>query len=546
VSSGECDVLVVGAGTTGLTLALQAHDHGAAVRVIERRAERFRPSRALILHPRSMEVLRSLGVTDALMARGDPAPAAALHFGRREISAVADRLPISDTAFPHLLFVAQSSVEAILTEALELRGIEVERGAELVEVNPDGLEAVARVRRSRNDELVSCRHVAGCDGPTSTVRQAAGVGWRGGRYSQEVVLADVELETCLTVDLVHVVPASTGLVFLFPLRERATWRLLATRLAGQASGPPGQPDGAVPADDLQQLIDGAGLAARIADVAWSASVPLEHRIATHYRAGPLYVVGDAAHVHSPAGAQGMNTGIQDATNLGWKLAFACSRPSQRAALDETLLDSYEHERRPVARRVLAMTHVLFWAESGTGVVPSFVRRTVASSLAPALPFLLRRRRLAAAAVRRLSLLDVRYRSSPLSLEGVPPHRPTARPGQRLADEPVTSEGRRCQLHELVSSTGVHLLLARDAPVLAEVPLGVHVHVHRIDDWEGRGVLGVRPDGHVGYRSAVVDVDELPRWLSMICAHPSDPRRRPGPADPVQRSDAPTGRWSGSS
>jgi 2-polyprenyl-6-methoxyphenol hydroxylase-like FAD-dependent oxidoreductase len=527
VKSSACDVLVVGAGTTGLTLALQAHDHDAAVRLIERRDECFRPSRALILHPRSLEVLRSLGVTDALMARGDPAPAALLHLGRREISAAVGRLPITDTPFPHLLFEAQSSVEAVLNEALAARGIEVERGAELIELHADGPNAIARVRRAGSDELVACRHVAGCDGPASTVRRAAGIAWPGGHYAQEVVLADVELETGLSAGEVHVVPASSGLLFLFPLRERATWRLLATRAATATRGPPSQPDGVVGDEELQQLIDDLRTTARITDVAWSASVPLEHRIATRYRAGPLLVVGDAAHVHSPAGAQGMNTGIQDATNLGWKLAFACSRPSP-TALTETLLDSYEHERRPIARRVLAITHLLFWAESGTGPVPSFLRRRVVSATAPALPFLLRRRRLTAAAVRRLSLLDARYPNSPISLQGVSPGRRSAGLGRRLGDESVKSAGRTCRLHDLVSSPGVHLLLDHHAPALAEEPLGAHVHVHRIDDWLGRGVLGVRPDGHVGYRSTIVETDELWRWLAMVGVHPADRVRRDVP------------------
>ena len=159
---------------------------------------------------------------------------------------------MADTAFPHLLIEAQASVEAVLSEALAARGVEVERRAELVDVHRETGAALARVRRSGREELVACRYVAGCDGPASLVRRAAGVGWRGGTYRQEVVLADVELDADLAPDVAHVVAAPGGVLFLFPLGERATWRLLSTRggrglrrlrrsarRTGPGRGPPG-------------------------------------------------------------------------------------------------------------------------------------------------------------------------------------------------------------------------------------------------------------------------------------------------------------------
>jgi 2-polyprenyl-6-methoxyphenol hydroxylase-like FAD-dependent oxidoreductase len=375
VNSVDADVLVVGAGTTGLVLALQAHDHGARVRIVERREQRFRPSRALIIHPRTLEVLRPLGVTDALLARGDPAPLVRLHLGPRQIPVVLGDFSLADTAFPHLLIEAQATVEAVLSEALASRGVEVERGSELVELRREASANVARLRRTGRDELISCRYVAGCDGPTSFVRRSAGVAWRGAPCHQEVVLADVELEGDLGPGMAHAVAGRAGVLFLFALGERAPWRLLCTRTATAGDGLPGQPDGTVFPEDLQGLIDGAGLVARLTAVAWSARVPLEHRVAARYRAGPLFFVGDAAHVHSPAGGQGMNTGIQDATNLGWKLAFAAARAANGVSPSESLLDSYESERRPVARRVVELTELLFWRGGHRpGGIPSSERR----------------------------------------------------------------------------------------------------------------------------------------------------------------------------
>ena len=515
MTSTDADLLVVGAGTTGLALALQAHDHGARVRVVERRAEPFRPSRALIVHPRTLEVLRPLGVTDALLARGDRAPSARLHLGRRELPADLGNFDLADTAFPHLLMAAQADVEDVLAEALARREVEVERGAEVVGVVHEGAALVAHLRRAGGQaSSITCRYLAGCDGPASVVRAAAGIAWPGGHYGQEVVLADLELDGDLAPGSSHAVVARGGILFVFALGERATWRLLATRPA-RPDGAAGQPGGPVVAEELQALVDGAGLAARVTDIAWSARVPLEHRLADAYRAGPLFVVGDAAHVHSPAGGQGMNTGIQDATNLGWKLALAAASERAGQAAPEALLDSYQAERRPAGRRVVALTHLLFWGEAGTGPAATLLRSAVVPAVAPALPVLLARRRLMAAGVRILSQLDLPYRRSPICVEDRPPARHGAGAGSRLPDTSVTVDGRRVRLHEVVSRPGVHLLLERQASGLGAERLGHPVHVHRVDDWPGQGVVAVRPDGFVGYRSATASLDAIRSWLALI-------------------------------
>ena len=182
-------ILVAGAGPAGLVLALQAHDHGADVRVVERRPEAFRPSRALILHARTLEVLRPLGVTKALLARADTAPTVDLKLGRREVRIRLADLELPDTAFPHPSLVRQMDVEEVLTQALTERGVKVERGAELVEARDDGAGARARWRSAAVTEEGRFDFVAGCDGPASTVRAQAGIGWPGRPYAAEIVLA---------------------------------------------------------------------------------------------------------------------------------------------------------------------------------------------------------------------------------------------------------------------------------------------------------------------------------------------------------------------
>lgn len=509
------DVLVAGAGPTGLTLALQAHDHGARVRVVERRAEPFRPSRALIVHPRTLEVLRPLGVTERLLDRGDAAPAVQVHLGDRVVPVRLGEFALADTPYPHLLFERQADVEAVLNEALADRGVEVERGVELVGADRDdggGDGAQATLRRGSTVESVGCRFVAGCDGAASTVRHFVGAAWRGRPYRQEVVLADVALDGTLEPGVAHVVAGRRGLLFVFALGEGAPWRILATRRTRpDPPPPPGQPEEPVPAEELQDLLDDAGLPARVAEVAWSGRVPLQHRVASRYRRGPLFLAGDAAHVHSPAGGQGMNTGIQDAVNLGWKLASAASGG---ASQPELLLDSYEVERRPVARHVVSLTNGMFWGEAATSPLPSFARAVLAPLTAPLIPHVLGARALVARVIRCVSQLDVHYRHSPLSVEGTPRGRGVARPGERLPDGPVTVAGRRLRLHDLVARPGFHVLLERGAPAAASPPDGPRLHVHRLENWPGAGVVIVRPDGYVGFRAGAADAHQVARWLSL--------------------------------
>jgi 2-polyprenyl-6-methoxyphenol hydroxylase-like FAD-dependent oxidoreductase len=511
--SPPTDVLVVGAGPTGLTAALQAHDHGATVRVVEQRPEAFRPSRAMIMHPRALESLRPLGVTDELVDRGDVSPKARLHLGRRVVAAELADVALSDTAFPHLTLLRQMDTEEVLARALERRGVEVERGTELVGVGPgpDGEPVRALLHSGRGQEEVSCRFVAGCDGPASTVRGLARIGWHGGTYREEVVLADVELDGDLEPGMLHVVAGREGLLFVFALGEGASWRLLATRPSRDEHSAFGQPGEEVPASDVQDLLDVAGLDVAVTEMRWSAQVRLQHRLADAFRRGPLFLAGDAAHAHSPAAAQGMNTGILDAVNLGWKLAFAA-----RDGAHPALLASYEGERRPVARQVLALTRLVFFAEASTNPLSAFLRGRLVPLAAPAVPLLLGQPRLMAEVVRMLSQRWVRYRHSPISVEGAPPDGRWPRAGDRLPDQPVGYAGESARLHDLTARPGVHVLLERDARDLDPALLGPHVTVHRLDS-PGRGLVAARPDGHVGFRCGEADPAQLGAWLDLVGA-----------------------------
>jgi len=207
----------------------------------------------------------------------------------------------------------------------------------------------------------------------------------------------------------------------------------------------------------------------------------------------------------------MNAAIQDAANLGWKLAFAASQPGSAA-----LLDSYDRERRPVARQILALTHLAFRGEASTGWLPSLLRGRLAPLAAPVVPALMGRR-LVAAGIRLMSQLTVSYRGSPLSVEGTPRRRSGPRAGDRLPDQTVSCAGRTTRLHELLARPGVHVLLDRDADRPGTLPLGLPIHVHRLTSVPGRGLVAVRSDGYIGFRSQIAETSQLSAWLARIGA-----------------------------
>jgi 2-polyprenyl-6-methoxyphenol hydroxylase-like FAD-dependent oxidoreductase len=510
--SSPPELLVVGAGPTGLTLALQAYDHGLPVRVVDRRTAEFRPSRALLLHARTLEVLRPLGVVDAILARSDTAPTAVLHTSNRAAAAITlGDFALADTPYPHVTLARQADIEHVLAEALTARGVSVERGTELIALDATSEHPRATVRGPdgvKEDEYV---WVAGCDGATSTVRTLAAIGWSGSAYRHDILLADVELAGSVRPNRLHVGLGRGGLCLVFPCGETASWRLLATRQADGSTTAPGQFGPAPPQAELARVLAEARIPARIIDVAWSSRIALQHRLANSYRRGGVFIAGDAAHVNSPAGGQGMNTGIQDAANLGWKLAFAShsSRPQE-------LLDSYEQERRPLARLVRRLTDVVFLAESGTDSLTAWVRGSIAPHVGKLLPIVMGRRRLVAHGFRLVAQLGVGYRRSVLSVPHTSRWARGLRPGDRLPDATVTVDGRAARLHEVIASPGVHLLIGPESTT-PSIEIRDMVSVHHVDAPRWPGVVAVRPDGYVGLVAVSAEDIVVGDWLALVGA-----------------------------
>jgi 2-polyprenyl-6-methoxyphenol hydroxylase-like FAD-dependent oxidoreductase len=332
----DTDVLIVGAGPTGLTLAAALAARKIDATVVDRQAAGDNTSRAAVVHARTLEVLESLDVTPRLVARGLQAQRFTIRDRDRVLVPVEfGRLP---TPYPYTLMISQAVTEAVLLQRLRELGGQVQRPRTLLALRQDGDGVDATLDDGRR---LRARYVVGADGMHSAVRELAGIAFEGASYGESFVLADVHLHSDgpLPTHEVILYFSPAGLVVVAPLPDGA-FRVVAT-----VDEAPAQPDMAF----VQGLLDTRGPAssrALVTQLVWSSRFKVHHRVAESYRAGRVLLAGDAAHVHSPAGGQGMNAGILDALCLADALA-------QALAGKVHALDAYGRERRPVAQQVVA-------------------------------------------------------------------------------------------------------------------------------------------------------------------------------------------------
>ncbi|HEX5993925.1 MAG TPA: FAD-dependent monooxygenase [Jiangellales bacterium] len=490
----DVDVLVVGAGPTGLTAACEALRHGLSVRIIERNATRSTFSRALVAHARTLEVFDTMGVVDAILGEGTRFAALNTYAGRRRRRVRVDLLdlPWGDTAYPYWLSIPQYATERVLETHLNRLGGEVEWRTtfddKLVD-HGDHVEAVLQ-RPDGGHETVRARWLIGCDGGRSRVREHAGLRLDRSADGATFVLADTRTTARLTEDEGHVYLAPEGLLLIVPMPEPTRWRIIA-----HVPTPP--PDTALRTDAafLDELIRRrAGIDFGSHDLTWTSQFNLSHGLADRYRRGRVFIAGDAAHVHSPVGGQGLNTGVQDAHNLLWKLA-AARRMGDDAAVDR-LLRSYEAERRPIAQ---AMVHAT--ARVTRLLTAGAAARRILGVVAP---LILARPTVQLRFGRGVGMLENAYPRGPLVA--------AAPPGGRRMPNPVLRHGGR--LYERLDPLGHTLVVRRrlgephpdpDDPIPDGVP-----HVVLPDDALGEPVRDlprvtlVRPDRYVAAAGGSVD------------------------------------------
>ena len=362
MSTITTDVLVVGAGPTGLAVAAKVAAAGIDVTVIDNQASGDNTSRAAVVHARTLEVLADLGVSARLVEEGIEAP----RFTIRDRDKVLVPIRFDDlpSDFPYALMVSQAVTEQVLLERLTELGGHVRRPLTLVDLVQDdtGVTAI-----TEDGTEFRARYLVGADGMHSTVRDKAGIGFPGGKYAESFSLADVRIDGDLPHDEVILYFSPEGTLVSAPLPDGSF------RFVAPVPEAPEKPD----VDYVQGLLDrrgGVESPAKVTEVVWGSRFRVHHRVADASRAGRVLIAGDAAHVHSPAGGQGMNTGLQDAVVLGDALVATIARG------DEAALDDYVARRRPVAEEVIELSDRLTRFGIAQGVRRS-VRNLVLSTLA---------------------------------------------------------------------------------------------------------------------------------------------------------------------
>ena len=542
----ELPILIVGAGPTGLALATQLQLFGTPFRIIDRSIDRAQESRALAVQARTLELLDIAGLGEELVARGRTSTRLVLHLGARAVADVRlGEIGATDTRFPFILFVSQADTEALIGDHLTRRGSVIERGVELASFTAEErcVDCALRHEDGR-EESVRASYLVGCDGAHSAVRKGAGFAFEGGSYPQHFVLGDIEADGPLERGAINSFVGGGGVAMFFPLDGPTTWRVIAMRTATRRRDDDArdvgiQRDdsiaGPLTLDELQSIVtpptDGTVI---VRDAAWLTHFRLHHRQIEHYRNGRVFLAGDAAHIHSPVGGQGMNTGIQDAWNLGWKLALVT-----RGAASVRLLDSYEAERWPVGRFLLRYTDRLFGTFTramSAGVFATWAREVVAPHLLPAF---LGSARLRTAAFRFMSELGIHYRKSPAVHEGEPRLHVGPRAGERLPDVRLTSDGDGHALQRAVLGPHLTLVLCGEVSAwdvagldaarrgredllvvrhLAQIAAQRHLRDPRPDLLTSLGARDgaqylVRPDGYIAFRCAGYALDALQRYLA---------------------------------
>ena len=496
----DCQVLVVGAGPTGLVLAAELLARGIRTRVIDQGDGVTLQARAIGIHARTLEVLDTMGLAERFTERGQVVRELRFYSQGRCLASL--EFARCGSRFGYLLDLPQDQTERLLRARIAELGGAIEQRAELTGLIPGADAVTATVRRPAGQtQTITAGYVVGCDGAHSRVRSELGLTFHGHPYPQDWLLADVLLggdlpDGGLREDAIHAFFRPDGLpVILFPMRGHR-WRLTLPFAGDRGEQAP-------TLAEIQHLASQrAPRPVIVSDPTWLASFRCHRRSASASRRGRVLLAGDAAHIHSPAGGQGLNTGILDAHNLGWKLALVAS-----GRVVDTVLDSYSAERLPVAEEVVKLTHAL--VHYGTMSHP--VKRRVRDIVVPVLgrSAVIQRR-----AARRISQVYVSY--------------PDA--GQRMPDTPVRVGGRATRLHQVLRD-GRHVLVVPDASSLTAVDgLAPYQDDLVVVTADGTGpVVLVRPDGHVAARGRPGRMHAVTGYLRGLFGEPgSIPAARPGP------------------
>ena len=519
------DVLIVGAGPTGLMLANQLARRGVHFLIIDRHSGPAQQTRAMAVHARTLEIYEKMGIADEALALGARGTGANMWANGRWNA----RVPIGDigqgvSPFPFVLTLGQDDNERILGKNLATLGAAVEWSTELVSLAQKPMHVGATLRGPDGTHReITAAWVAGCDGSRSAVREMCGIGFPGEPYEHTFFVADTEVTGPMKPGELNVYLWRDGFHLFFPMRGQDRWRVIGIL-----------PKELRARDDVTferlapSIRQQAGAAIDFKSCSWFSTYRIYHRAAERFRDGRCFLLGDAAHVHSPMGGQGMNTGLQDAYNLAWKLALVI-----KGRAGSALLGTYEQERMPVAQRLLQTTDRAFQLLVADNWFASIVRTRLIGKIAARAMTFARARKLA---FRTLSQTGISYPASSLSqnLPGLSKDAPAA--GDRFPWMQLrrASGGPTVDLFDELDDTRFNLLVFGEpsnlAPVAGEVADLVDVHTFPRDPGNQAALESarvpqpsfylLRPDGHVGLCGPRLDIEAIRQYLAAL-ARPND-------------------------
>lgn len=514
-------VIIVGAGPSGLMMAAQLLRFGINPIIIDSKTALTTESRALAVQARSLEILRQMGLDERALEEGNIAKGMIIHQDYEEMASVnLSAIGEGKSPFPYVLILEQSKTERILIDYLTANACPVFWNTKLLDVHPT--DKLVNLKISRNDviEIVSCDWLIAADGVSSTVRKSLRIAFSGGTYGQKFFLSDIKSKEDVSADAVRAYFSEKGFTAIFPMKD-SNYRFIGIVPKSLEQ----KPD--INFKDLKPYLT-YNLGFPVTDDCcnWFSTYQVHHRIAERFSVQRCFLIGDAAHVHSPVGGQGMNTGLQDAYNLAWKLAGVIEKK-----YPESILDTYAAERMPVAKRLLKTTDRLFSFIIGQSWFFRKLKNIILSFLAT--------RAFKGALINQkifglISQTEINYRHSPLTVHHSALKNIKAGdrlPYIKLFDEKLKEE---TDLHEWCTSSSFNIivigqlsqrdLLAMVKWIKLTYPIGLDFfylppskrNQHVFDFFDipenGKKALIVRPDMHIGYINDVVDIELLSGYL----------------------------------
>ncbi|TSD63953.1 hypothetical protein FFF34_015415 [Inquilinus sp. KBS0705] len=518
-------VLIVGAGPSGLMMAAQLLRYGIQPVIIDSKAGPTNQSKALAVQARSLEIYRQMGVIDQVLAEGKPAEGAAINRPGKQIAAIPLNIAgEGQTHFPYVLMFPQSKNERLLLDYLTVNCCPVYWNTSLESFKD--VEGGMQVQLGNDSEhfTIDCNWIVGADGAHSVVRKQLGIAFNGDTYQHKFYLADITIGNSFKDDFVHLFLSDNGFAGFFLMPQKNTFRIVGN-LPAQLN------DKAKPelGDVLPCLNKITGTDIEVLQVNWFTTYKLHHRMAEKFSLHRCFLIGDAAHIHSPVGGQGMNTGLQDAYNLAWKLAGVIN-----GQLKESILTSYANERMPVAKALLSSTDRVFNIVTSQSWASNFLKKFV---LPPAINFLWKGKAFRSKMFRQISQIGISYRDSKINLHLSQAN--LVKAGDRLPYLEIFDEKKqqKTDIHAWCAKPGFTLITLGEIKeaylftiakwITQNYPANLNFfhlppsanNQNVFDAFEVkpgmRKALIVRPDMHIGYINDIVDIALLDNYMQNV-------------------------------